>query len=252
MTKHKAQKTIITITTMPATCKVLVGCLAVASTAISFSTVPNNRPRGSNVVVTSRLTQLFAEPDPNDPREDHSNEALSLMTDTADMNASSPSSPSSPPRAEFLGSTLRSLVQLDDTLSVGSTVVPTTDIPSLGIWQWQSYEIKGIVDQSANLSENGLVNTVQRNNLNEPIEPTASRYVVLYSPKFHGGDNSGLDGPVKVLADDVKLQSMKKEVADSVYMALPLFGFWTALAWTFANQYTDRYGGTLWDAFWGR
>jgi len=156
-------------------------------------------------------------------------------------------------------------------LKVGSTVVIGNSIPNLNLWQFQSYELVAIYDQGMN-PETGVVEKIQRPSLLESTtaatiaDTTTStsnenesdvsdsnvpagytRYIALYSPKHHK------DGkPVIVLPQEVELSSMQEEVVDSVLMALPLFAFWTALAFSFANQYTSKTGGSFVDALFGR
>lgn len=140
----------------------------------------------------------------------------------------------------------------DSEIKVGSTVVAGNSIPSLGIWQFQSYELMNIYDQSIN-EETGAVEKLPRTSLQaEPVEPPTgyTRYVALYSDKHHKEQNAGQ--PVVVSPKEVELTSMQTEVVDSVVMALPLFGFWTALAYSFASQYSERTGGTFVDALFGR
>jgi hypothetical protein len=138
-------------------------------------------------------------------------------------------------------------VQEGSELRIGSTVVAGNNVPNLGIWQFQSYELQSIYDQG--VTEEGMVEKIPRQSLEEPIEPaTYTRYVTLYSEKHHGPEGTA----VIVSPKEVELTSMRDEVVDSILMALPLFGFWTALAFSFANQYAERTGGTLVDALFGR
>lgn len=149
-------------------------------------------------------------------------------------------------RSESLRKALETVGELqDDNISVGSTVVAGKNIPNLGIWQFQSYEITSIYDQQVD-DDTGVVTRIPRQSLNE-ISNDGTRYVTLYSSKHH---KDGL--PVVVSPTEVELSSMRDEVVDSVLMALPLFGFWTALAFSFASQYSERTGGSFVDAFFGR
>ena len=145
-------------------------------------------------------------------------------------------------------------------IPVGSTVIASGNIPDLNIWQFQSYELMSIYDQGVN-QETGLVEKIPRselpnnNNNNKddtkatsPAPTSYTRYVTLYSPRYHKDV-----GPVVVALDQLgRLSSLQEEVLDSVLMALPLFGFWTALAFSFANQYSARTGGSFLDAMFGR
>ena len=133
----------------------------------------------------------------------------------------------------------------NEQLTVGSTVVASNDLPEYNIWQFQSYELVSIYDQGMN-DETGQVEKLRRTALNSPVDPpTYTRYLALSSPKYH-------DEPVVLEPRQVVLSSMRTEVLDSLVMGLPLFGFWTAVAISFANKYTERTGGTFLDAFWGR
>lgn len=149
------------------------------------------------------------------------------------------------PRGDGLRKLLLSL-NPDPVVSVGCTVIASGNIPDLGIWQFQSYELQGIYDQGSDPAT-GLVEKIPREYLRDKIPSGFMRYVTLYSPKHHQ-----IEGPVVLAADEVGLSSVRDEVIDSVVMALPLFGFWTALAFSFANQYSARTGGSFLDAFFGR
>lgn len=129
-------------------------------------------------------------------------------------------------------------------LSVGSTVVPSSDIPLLGIWQFQTYELQSIFDQgfSSKGDSDAIVEKIPVATLTDPISrPGYTRYMTLYSPKYH-------EKPIKITPEEIGLLSMREEVMDSLLMALPVFGFWTAVAFSFANTYNERYGGNFMDA----
>ena len=153
-------------------------------------------------------------------------------------------------RSEGLRKTLTSLGEVADgtELRVGSTVVIGNSIPNLALWQFQSYELTSIYDQGLD-EETGAVQKISRTSLQEPVDPpTFTRYIALYSEKHHGKEGQ----PVVVSPNEVELSSMQEEVVDSVIMALPLFAFWTALAFSFASQYSERTGGSFVDAMFGR
>ena len=120
-------------------------------------------------------------------------------------------------------------------------MIAGSNIPTLNIWQYQSYQVTSIFDQSVNSGGVGVEKTF-RQNLEE--NGNGTRYVTLYSSKYH-------EDPVIVSPSELKLSSVKEEVIDSLLFALPLFGFWTALAYTFASQYSERTGGTFVDALFG-
>jgi hypothetical protein len=158
-------------------------------------------------------------------------------------------------------------------ICVGSTVVANSNIADLQIWQFQSYTLQEIWDQgvpritntviikdneenkyvdcdndNTNTINNGLlVEKIPRQCLDDPLTPGYTRYIKLYSTKHHSAT-----GPVTINPNDVVLVSLRDEVFDSIVMALPLFGFWTALALSFATKYMDRNGGTFLDAMLGR
>jgi len=162
------------------------------------------------------------------------------------LQLSSGNNDSDSDRSQGLRKTLVSIGEVkDDEIRVGSTVVAGTNIPNLGIWQFQSYQVMSIYDQT--ISEGGVVQKIPRDALSDASLKSGTRYVTLYSSKHH---KDGL--PVVVSPTEVELSSMRDEVVDSVLMALPLFAFWTALAFSFASQYSERTGGTFADAFFGR
>jgi len=135
----------------------------------------------------------------------------------------------------------------DNRLLVGSTVVVSgLSLPHLGIEDWQSYELVSVYDQGVN-DVNGLPIKIPRTDLNEAqdnmIPSGYKRYCTLYSARYHQDT-----GPVVVSPDEIQLVSVQDEVKDSLLMALPVFGFWTALAVSFANMYNERYGGNFLDA----
>lgn len=132
----------------------------------------------------------------------------------------------------------------DARMPVGSTVVVSgLSLPSLGIEDWQSYELVSVYDQG--VDDNGLPVKIPRKDLQEakPIPYGYKRYCTLYSDRYHKES-----GPVVVSPDEIQLVSVRDEVFDSLLMALPVFGFWTALAVSFANSYNERYGGNFLDA----
>jgi len=132
----------------------------------------------------------------------------------------------------------------DDRMPVGSTVVVSgLSLPDLGIEDWQSYELVSVYDQG--VDDNGLPVKIPRKDLQEakPIPYGYKRYCTLYSDRYHKES-----GPVIVSPDEIQLVSVRDEVFDSLLMASPVFGFWTALAVSFANSYNERYGGNFLDA----
>ena len=149
-----------------------------------------------------------------------------------------------------------------EQLPVGSTVVVSgPSLPALGVHEWQSYELVEVYDQGVDGST-GMPVKIPRRDLYEAAVAAAAaaeeetgetlpppsahgwkRYARLYSDRYHRET-----GPVVVSTDEITLVSVRDEVLDSLLMALPVFGFWTALAASFANLYNERYGGTFLDA----
>lgn len=184
--------------------------------------------------------------------------------------------------AEDRGGSLRKVLQLLDfttsnnnsdgeKLLVGATcIVQGNSLPALGLQEWQSYELRSVYDQGMD-AETGRVVKIPRPYLSLSQPPprkgtgtgngtTAEeedddddeenkipigyqRYITLYAARYHREC-----GPVIVSPADITLVSVREEVRDSLLMALPIFGFWTALAISFANVYNDRYGGNFLDA----
>ena len=155
-----------------------------------------------------------------------------------------------------------------EKLLVGATcIVQGNSLPALGLQEWQSYELRSVYDQGMD-AETGRVVKIPRPylSLSPPHKGTGTgngttaeeedndddenkipigyqRYITLYAARYHREC-----GPVIVSPEDITLVSVREEVRDSLLMALPIFGFWTALAISFANVYNDRYGGNFLDA----
>jgi hypothetical protein len=157
-----------------------------------------------------------------------------------------------------LGRFLRGIWQtgMKETIQINAMVVTKADIPSLGIWMDQSYELKSIYMQGVNAE----TNEVEKIPLPQVLDTTSSstssssyprtrytQYIELYNPIYHKDD-----APVKVTPEEVGLVSLRDEVLDSIVFALPVLGFWTATSFMFAKTYNDRYGGNFFDALFGR
>ncbi len=119
-------------------------------------------------------------------------------------------------------------------------MIAGSNIPNLDIWKHQSYQVTSIYDQTDN---GGMAEQTFRENLDE--KGNGTRYITLYSSNYH-------EKPVIVSTSELKLNSVKEEVVDSLLFVLPLFGFWTALAYNFASRYSERTGVTFMDALFGR
>ena len=147
-------------------------------------------------------------------------------------------------RGENLGKMVRSIGGgMGDKVGVGSIVVAGREIPSLGIKIHQSYEVKEIFDKAA--SDDGLVEKIPVTDLGYDVAPDYTRYIMIYNQMYQ-------EEPVVVTPEEMGLVSMRQEIVDSVWMALPILTFWTTLCFTFSKLYTDRYGGDFMDALFGR
>jgi len=148
-----------------------------------------------------------------------------------------------------LGRFLRGIIRtgLKEGISRESIVIAKADIPSLGIWMDHGYELQSIYLQSYN-AETNTVEKIMLDNLEvgKQQKQKHNKYIQLYSPVYHKES-----GPVVVAPEEVGLVSLRDEVFDSVLTALPVLGVWLTLIYTFATDYTQRYGGTFSDAFWG-
>jgi hypothetical protein len=153
------------------------------------------------------------------------------------------------PRGEFL----RGFLQSDSwssTVLPQSVIIAKADLPRLGIFKDQSYQVQKIYLQGI---QDEQVQTVELDALiivdDDPsaIPSGYTQYLELYSPMYH--EKVGF---VKVTPEEIGLVNLRTEVMDSVVFALPMVGFWTAMSWTFAKLYNDRYGGDFMDALFGR
>jgi len=176
--------------------------------------------------------------------------------------------PSARSNDNILGSFLRGVVSSmgpDPTVRVGSLVVAKVDIPSLGIFVDQSYELRSVYMHGTSLQtgnsivENIPLETLTLGNRKDGDQIVTGRggsypsnyqtIIMLYSPLYH--ENKYPDG-VKVTPEEVGLISFRDEVVDSFLVAIPILAFWCALSFTFASKYNERYGGNFIDAFLGR
>ena len=123
-------------------------------------------------------------------------------------------------------------------------VVAKVDIPSLSVWRGSGYEIKGLYFKGVN-SETGLVEEIDLDSFDAVVHPRSGhkKYLRIYNPRDHSER-----GPVVVSPEEIGLVTLKSELEESMLLAIPGF-FWVFVAASFANRYTDLYGGTFWDAF---
>ena len=138
---------------------------------------------------------------------------------------------------------------------MNSLVVTKFDVPTLGIFADQTYELQSVYLQGANSSD--TTELIEKISLEEldlgnsddsgTVPPGYTRYITLYSKMYH--DNEVFNGKAVICTpEEVGLVSMKDEVIDSVVFALPVLSFWVGTCFTFANWYNQKYGGNFIDA----
>jgi hypothetical protein len=157
------------------------------------------------------------------------------------------------PRDTPLGVFLRGIVNtgMSPEIGIQSIVVAKADLPHLGIWMDQSYQVESIYLQN---QQNNNNNTIERIPLiklividpSESVPSGYTQYLQVYNPAYHD------DKPVIVTPEEIGLVSLRDEIMDSILFALPVLGFWMTTSAIFAKTYNERYGGNFFDAFWGR
>ena len=141
-----------------------------------------------------------------------------------------------------LGRQLRGL-QLKGIIEPGDTVDCKRELSSAGIYENCPYELQSIYAQSFNPSTQ-QIDRLALANLDTPIPKGYDRYVTLFSPLYH-------KEPVVVTPEEVGLVSVRSEVVDSVWLAVPGV-FWVFVCYNIYNIYHERTGGSFVDAFLGR
>lgn len=132
---------------------------------------------------------------------------------------------------------------LKETIETGDTVVCKQPIPSLGIYENASYELKSIYAQYFDEATQSIVKKPLAS-LDEAMPVGSERYIILFSPSYH-------TEPVIVSPDEVGLSSVRSELGSAAWLAVPGF-FWVFVASSFYNIYHERTGGNFLDAFLGR
>lgn len=126
-------------------------------------------------------------------------------------------------------------------LQVGDVVVAKAEIPSLSIWVGAGYEIMELYSQGVS-AESGQVEKIPLNTLDEAVSKVGyTQYMKVYSPKYH-------KNPVVVSAEEMGLRTIKAELTEAMWLAIPGF-FWVFVASAFASNYNAKYGGNFLDAF---
>lgn len=129
---------------------------------------------------------------------------------------------------------------------MGDTVVCKRSLPDQGIYENASYEITSIYIQTFD-EETQQVVKQQMGTLNDAISAQNQNervYITLFSPQYHSE-------AVVVTPEEVGLVSVKEEMGNAAWLALPGF-FWVFLAASFFNTYHERTGGSFGDALLGR
>ena len=126
------------------------------------------------------------------------------------------------------------------SMKVGDTIVASTDwnssAPEYGIVRAQGYELQRVYYQG--LLPSGEVARLDVQSLDAPPPEGAAsftKYLVLYSSRYHSDT-----GPVIVRPNEVLISTMRDEIADSAWLALPGL-FWVWLAYTI-YQYGETHG----------
>lgn len=168
-----------------------------------------------------------------------------------------------PPLTKFLDNLSNTnLLANKKSVKLKELVIAKYDIPNLGIYGDQMYELQSIYLQGRGPALSGaesnpsgkIIDKVHLPLLdleNRKVPPGYTLYITLYSPMYHDNENHGGRGVI-VTPEEVGLITMKDEIADSILVALPVLSLWVGLSMTFANIYHQRYGGNLLDAFLGR
>mmetsp|Transcript_25837 Transcript_25837/g.38200 ORF Transcript_25837/g.38200 Transcript_25837/m.38200 type:complete len:225 (+) Transcript_25837:125-799(+) len=155
------------------------------------------------------------------------------------------------------------------SIKQNSLVITKYDIPDLGIFADQTYELQSIYLQGERKSERnsesgnieqGVIEKIELAELNLEGQNAATAngsgsgftlYIKLYNPVYHDNDQFK-NKAVIVTPEEVGLVSMKDEVLDSVVVAIPILSFWLGLCYMFASTYNQKYGGNFLDAFFGK
>jgi len=168
-----------------------------------------------------------------------------------------------PPLTRFLDNLSNTnLFANEKSIKLKELVIAKYDLPKLGIYGDQMYELQSVYLQGRSSASSGVGSNpsgkiIEKVPLplldleNRKVPPGFTLYITLYSPMYHDNENHGGRGVI-VTPGEVGLIRMKDEIADSILVALPVLSLWVGLSMTFANIYHQRYGGNLLDAFLGR
>ena len=142
---------------------------------------------------------------------------------------------------------MASLMKDTKDLTVDDWVVAKRDLPSLGIRSGAAYNIRSIFLKGTVASESaGLgVETIPLETYGDETRVGYTKYLKVYNPRDH--DTLEEKG-VLVTPEEIGLTSVKADWTEALFLAVPGF-FWVFVAVAFSNYYTDRYGGSFFDAF---
>ncbi len=144
------------------------------------------------------------------------------------------------------GRSIRSLQSsaLKESIDVGDTVVCKRSLPNQGINENASYEVTSIYTQYFDDETQQIVKQ-QLDSLDEYDNSQNNQvYMTLYSPQYQSE-------PVVVTPQEVGLVSVREELGNAAWLAVPGF-FWIFVAASFYNTYHERTGGSFGDALFGR
>jgi len=169
-----------------------------------------------------------------------------------------------PPLTKFLDKLANTnLLTTEKSVKQNALVVAKYDLPNLGIYADQMYELQSVYLQGkkSTLSSGGegignsggIIEKVPLPSLeldNRQVPSGYTLYITLYSPLYHDSAYHGGRGVI-VTPEEVGLVRMKDEIADSILVALPVLSIWVGTSMTFVNIYQQKYGGNFLDAFLG-
>ena len=115
----------------------------------------------------------------------------------------------------------------------GDLVIAGKGLPSEGIVQAQSYELRRVYFQGTDV-DTGAVRRVDVGSLDAeaPVGCAGfAKYLQLYSPRYHRET-----GPVIVRPDDVQIVALSEEIKASAWLAIP------GLFWVFVAIEFYKYG----------
>lgn len=150
---------------------------------------------------------------------------------------------------------MTNLMKETQDLVVGDWIVAKREVASLGIRAGAVYKLISMYLKGSDSSgDTGLgVEVIPLEQYGDDSQErfrayrSYTKYLQIYNPRDHDGNESTKEG-VLVTPEEIGLVSVKADWTEALYLAVPGF-FWVFVASAFSNYYTDRYGGSFWDAF---